>query len=126
MTLLPKHGKKGRSLPQPTLNLKVQALHVDFLPIAPYTQHSEVGNSTTINVLADTGCQSCLAGPNLLNKLGLPRSALLKVTTKMRGAGNTGINPIPQALWERDGRLLSLIISNDIHYRVHRNFLFKL
>ena len=58
------------------------------------TIHSSLNlNETkiTLSALADTGCQSCLAGTNLLHKLNLKISNLIPVKTKMRSANNEGI-----------------------------------
>ena len=48
-------------------------------------------NTITVTALADTGCQSCLAGSNLLHKLGITSTDLIPVRTKMRSANNEGI-----------------------------------
>ena len=45
----------------------------------------------TFPVLADTGCQSCLAGTNLLNSLGLTTKSIIPVKTKMRNASSEHI-----------------------------------
>ena len=53
--------------------------------------------NATLNVIADTGCQSCLAGIDVLLKLGLTTRHLLKCTMKMCSANNKSI-PIMGAL----------------------------
>lgn len=42
--------------------------------------------------MADTGCQSCLAGVKILYGLGLNESDLIPVTMRMHTANNNGIN----------------------------------
>ena len=42
--------------------------------------------------MADTGCQSCLAGIKVINKLGLYEQNLIPVTMKMHAANNNGIS----------------------------------
>ena len=41
--------------------------------------------------MADTGCQSCLAGIKIIYRLGLKRQDLIPVTLKMHAANNKGI-----------------------------------
>lgn len=41
--------------------------------------------------MADTGCQSCLAGTNLLQQMGLCRNQLIPVSMQMTSANNSGI-----------------------------------
>ena len=64
---------------------------------------SHVGNTTSITVLADTGCQSCLAGTNLIHKLGLTTSNLIPVKTKMHSANNEGIKLLGAILLNLSG-----------------------
>ncbi|MEC8567847.1 MAG: hypothetical protein VXY56_06100, partial [Pseudomonadota bacterium] len=45
-----------------------------------------------LTVIADTGCQSCLAGINILPLLGLTRRNLLRCTMKMNSANNMSIH----------------------------------
>lgn len=58
---------------------------------------------TTVIALADTGCQSCLAGSNLLSKLGATTSDLIPVRTKMRSASNEGIRLLGAILLKLSG-----------------------
>ena len=79
-------------------------------------------NPTTVTALTDTGCQSCLAGSNLLQKLGLTIPDLIPVTTKMRSANNEGIKILGALLLhisasDRHGRTLS---SNQMTYVMDR------
>ena len=96
--------KKGRSKPQPTIILSATPLRADFATEAlgssqtPYT-----ANCTSITAIADTGCQSCLAGVGLLPKLGLTSSNLIPVRTKMRSANNEGIRLLGAILLNLSG-----------------------
>ena len=56
-----------------------------------------------IPVLADTGCQSCLTGSNILPKLNLSPSDLIPVTTKMRTASDEYIEIIGAVFLELSG-----------------------
>ena len=78
---------KSRSKPQPsiTLNIKVDD------PMTPNLS-GNTWTPTTIRAIADTACQSCLAGINTLQKLNVEPRELTPVTTKMRSASNMDIN----------------------------------
>ena len=45
----------------------------------------------TLPVIADTGCQSCLAGAKVLRRIGLEATELVPVTMKMNAANDKGI-----------------------------------
>ena len=100
------------------IDLFVKALKPDIREV---TIHSSVNLSKTkitISALADTGCQSCLAGTNLLHKLNLKVSDLIPVKTKMRSANNGGIRLLGAILLnlsgsDRQGRTFS---SNQMTY----------
>ena len=95
---------KGRSKPQPTIILSATPLRADFAVAAlgqSYT--TSMTNCTTITAMADTGCQSCLAGTSLLRKLGLTPSNLFPVKTKMRSANNEGIRLLGAILLKLSG-----------------------
>lgn len=46
---------------------------------------------TPVYAMADTGCQSCLAGSNIMRKLGLLPKDLVPVTLKMHAANSNNI-----------------------------------
>ena len=48
-------------------------------------------SAVTVPAIADTGCQSCLTGLKVINRLGLGKSDLIPVTMKMQTANNEGI-----------------------------------
>ena len=54
--------------------------------------------SITVKAMADTGCQSCLAGINVMQKIGLQEKDLVPVRMSMRAAN------------ERDIQILGAII----------------
>ena len=95
--------KQGRSQPQPTISITVQAYKVDATSGSLCTQDANVTTAITATALADTGCQSCLAGSNLLRRLGLRHSDLIPVKTKMRAASNDGINLLGAILLKISG-----------------------
>jgi len=78
-----------RSQLQPFIKLTIQAVPADFqalgfpLRIKP--------KPITISAMADTGCQSCLAGIKIMQQLGLHQSDLMPVSMRMHAANNQGI-----------------------------------
>ena len=82
------------------------------------TQDASLTSTITVTALADTGCQSCLAGSNLLRQLGLTKSDLLPVKTKMRAASNDGINLLGAILLKISGpdAFGRLLITNQMTY----------
>ena len=88
---------KRKSRPQPTLHVTAQASREDYVALGfdlnPAGKHSAV-----IPALADTGCQSCLAGPTMLRRLGLRSSDLIPVTMQMHTVTNLGIKIIGAAV----------------------------
>ena len=48
--------------------------------------------------MADTGCQSCLAGIEILDRLGITLQELLPVTLKMHAVNNNGIKILGAAI----------------------------
>ena len=80
---------KKRSSPQPLVNVTIQVVPEDYTDLgfvlsAPKT-------SCQVAAMADTGCQSCLAGVKIIHRLGLRESDLIPVTMKMHTATNGGI-----------------------------------
>ena len=54
--------------------------------------------------MADTGCQSCLAGIKVIHSLNLKRTDLIPVTMKMKAANNKGINILGAAILRYIGK----------------------
>ena len=78
-----------KSQPQPFIQLTVQAVPEDFHALGfPLRSKSK---PVTISAMADTGCQSCLAGIKVIQQLGLHQSDLIPVSMQMHAANNQGI-----------------------------------
>ena len=54
--------------------------------------------TTTTYAMADTGCQSCLAGIKAVRHLGLTEKDLIPVSMKMHAANNKGIKILGAAI----------------------------
>ena len=59
--------------------------------------------SIDVLVMADTGCQSCLAGMKIINELGLKEPELIPVTLKMHAANGNGIKILGAAILRISG-----------------------
>ena len=84
--------ERRASDPQPMIGIRVHVDPTDMkaLKIPPHMPRSS--NTVLVSAMADTGCQSCLAGTALLGKLGLQKQDLLPVSMKMTTASNNGID----------------------------------
>ena len=80
---------KRCSKPQPVINLKVRALPEDHEALG-FTFHGHT-TAAVLPAMADTGCQSCLAGVKVIHRLGLRQSDLIPVNLRMHAANNKGI-----------------------------------
>ena len=95
---------KKRSQPQPTFTLDVEISEEDFVMLGiPHTACRRATKSNPTTVIADTGCQSCLAGVNLLHTLGHTPSDLIPVTTKMRSATGEDIQLLGATILKLSG-----------------------
>lgn len=81
---------KQKSKPQPFINLTVSAVRKDYLEMG-FTLKI-MPKSCKLPVMADTGCQSCLAGMKSIALLGFRPSHLIPVNMRMHAANNQGIN----------------------------------
>lgn len=79
-----------RSQQQPYVNIEV-SLHPDDLRTFGCSA-SPPTKPATIRAMADTGCQSCLAGVGILNKLGLRPADLIPVSLQLQTANCQNIN----------------------------------
>jgi len=78
-----------KSQSQPFIELTIQAIPADFQSLGfPLSTKSK---AVTIPAMADTGCQSCLAGIKIMQQLGLNQSDLIPVSMQMHAANNQGI-----------------------------------
>ncbi len=84
------------SKPQPFIRIQAEVNQEDYthfgFPLKP--PHKK----TFINALADTGCQSCLAGSSTVRKLGLSTRDLIPVQLRMHAANNNMINILGAAI----------------------------
>lgn len=84
-----------RSRPQPYIDVEISV--ADFKELDKNKEQPEHTINIHHRAIADTGCQSCLAGTQILNRLNVDQSALLPVETKMHAADNRDI-PIVGAI----------------------------
>ena len=83
------HGVKQHSKPQPFLNVTATVTTEDYAALGFHLERDT--KTALLPAMADTGCQSCLAGLKVLHQLGLRESDLLPVTIKMHTATYRGI-----------------------------------
>ena len=83
---------KRPSQPQPHLDVSIRIVDDDYrqLGYEPITKSTH--KTLTVSAMADTGCQSCLAGIQCIQCLGLKETDLIPVKTKMHTANNQQIN----------------------------------
>ena len=74
---------------QPFVKVKVSTSKADYSSLG--YKLAVPPRSTSTFGMADTGCQSCLAGPSLMRRLGLSKKHLIKVTMQMHAANSNGI-----------------------------------
>ena len=91
----PGHGAHVDPPPQPNLNVSISARAEDFRRHG-HTLREETYNLAT-TAMADTGCQSCLAGPTLLANLQLTATDLIPVNLTMHSASGTNHGCSPPA-----------------------------
>ena len=92
---------KRFSKPQPFINLTVRALSKDYRSLG--FDLTSTPRTTVIPSMADTGCQSCLAGIKVIRRLGLKHSDLIPVTLKMHAANSKGITILGAAILRFSG-----------------------
>ncbi|VDI45747.1 Hypothetical predicted protein [Mytilus galloprovincialis] len=71
------HGLKRPSQPQPFINIVVKVVEDDYKQLGFQNSLVSQQRSTVIPAMADTGCQSCLAGIKVLYKIGLTKRDLI-------------------------------------------------
>ena len=86
-----KSWQKRKSDPQPCINIKVQAIPTDYSAIGVMQPFKHPTPTISYSGMADTGCQSCLAGLDLLHQLSLQKHHLIPVNMQMTAANNKGI-----------------------------------
>lgn len=80
---------RHKSKPQPYISLYVEPSREDYRHLGRKLVSKP--KRIQLEAMADTGCQSCLAGLPTLRKLGLSKRDLIPVSTKMRAANNSSL-----------------------------------
>lgn len=82
--------------PQPTITLQVEVLdccHEEFGRTIPRIRsHSKARAPVNISVVADTGAQTCTAGPDIIDKLRVPKGYLLDTTHSSIGIDSKSLS----------------------------------
>ena len=84
--------EKRASDPQPLVEVTTQAIPSDAQDLGFHAPFLSPSSKASFPAMADTGCQSCLAGLSLLSKLGLEQRHLFPVSMRMTAANNNGID----------------------------------
>ena len=79
---------RRNSKPQPFINVDIQTISQDYTELGLDDMNAGSALAVTVPAIADTGCQSCLTGLKVINRLGLGKSDLKPVTMKMQTAAN--------------------------------------
>ena len=78
---------RRQSKPQPLIQLEVELNSADYSRLGLTL---DTGNrQISAEAMADTGCQSCLSGTAIMDKLGLTSGDLINVTLTMRAANDS-------------------------------------
>ena len=85
---------KKSSAPQPTLGIYATHYPCDTRALGLQTPLRRPTKAALVSVVADTGCQSCMAGTNLLFKLGLNMRHLSKTRLQMTAANGNNLDII--------------------------------
>ena len=80
---------RANSKPQPFVDLTVSTSTDDYRDLGFNVNIKP--RSAIVQCMADTGCQSCLAGLKTISPLGINTDTLIPVTLKMHAANNKGI-----------------------------------
>lgn len=81
--------RRHPSQPQPSIELELSIVPADYSGLG--LECPARPTSITQQVIADTGCQSCLAGTDLLRRLGIREDELVPTSMRMHAANG---NPI--------------------------------
>jgi hypothetical protein len=80
---------KQCSRPQPFVNVMAKVTSADYAALGFHLARDTI--TTSLPAMADTVCQSCLAGLKVIHRLGLRESDLIPVTMQMHTATYGGI-----------------------------------
>ena len=95
---------RQKSLPQPYIDITVGVNRDDYKHFGFESFLTSKPKTITTSAMADTGCQSCLAGIKVLYRLGLSEKHLIPVTMKMHAANNKGIRILGAAIFCFSGK----------------------
>ena len=90
--------KQKLSQPQPYINLRVEVATGDYGRLGFKNIKHPCLKHAMMPAMADTGCQSCLAGLECVQNLGLRKEDLIPVTMKMHAANNKVIHILGAAI----------------------------
>ena len=93
------------SKPQPFINLEIATHREDYQSLG-FTLTSRP-SKCIVSGMADTGCQSCLCGLPVMNKLGISEKNLIPVTMRMHAANKAPIKILGAAIIRLSGRAKS-------------------
>jgi hypothetical protein len=93
---------KRSSAPQPYIDLTVSAPAEDYKALG-FTL-TKTSTPAMLPAMADTGCQSCLAGIRVIHRLGLRKADLIPVTMRMNAANQKGITILGAAILRFSGK----------------------
>ena len=99
------HGCWSRqpSMPQPFLDLHVVIANEDYEALG-FQPVKAKGQGVTLSVMADTGCQSSLAGIHAIRRLGIDIPDLIPVRMRMHAANEKPLNILGAAILRFCGR----------------------
>lgn len=79
------------SAAQPTVDVTLQAIPSDAIALGIHPTFSRATNAIRSVAVADTGCQSCLAGISVLDRLGIDKNDMIPTSMKMKAANQNSI-----------------------------------
>ena len=88
--------QKRASKPQPIVTLTANILAEDYEEFG--FRLWATTKPVTVHAMADTGCQSCLVGINVINRMGLKRKHLIPSSMRMHAANNNDIRILGAAI----------------------------
>ena len=97
-----KEWLRRRSKPQPYVRLKMSIEKEDYNHFGFSLEVPQ--KQSFVSAMADTGCQSCLAGFKIVKKLGLSTKDLIPVDLKMHAADNHDINILGATILRLSGK----------------------
>ena len=94
--------EQRRSLQQPVVKINAYANPDDYTALG--LSLGAPTKNTTFSAIADTGCQSCLAGMNVVQRLGLTHADLIPVKMRMRAANDNNIGIVGAVILRFTGK----------------------